>query len=113
MNWVAEIIKSGFNKTNSIKDHYDPYSHWYGVTKYQPDIRLEKDDKEILLSYSGTFMAMGINMRGMSSLSDEERILVKTCNSRYVRISKGEDVLFETFMGEIPPQEIIAKIYNQ
>lgn len=72
-------------------------SNWFGVSVYHPDRTIELGDTTITMSLQG--MAVPYN--------DEYRALFDAIAVKYIRIEKGGAVLWETWTGEIPPDDVI------
>ena len=119
MNFVKQILDAGFieqgqlilinnfpYKGNSIPNWWESYpynSNWFGLSVTHPDAWFRKPgfDGELILSLQGSIMPYP------SSVQDE--ILCQNRAAKYICLKIGKEKIFETFSGEMPPQEVIDR----
>ena len=123
MNFIKSIIEAGFiergqkqlaeaipHKTNRFSTWWENYPYgqnWYGLSVYAPDAWFMKDgfDAEVLISLQGRLTPY--------PKSEEDRILMKNMACRYICIMIGAEVIYETFSGKLPPDELIENFINK
>lgn len=110
MNFVDELLKAGFEEQSYkwVKRQlpFRSTNGWFGVTTYHPDAYLKKEnvDAEMVISLQG----IGCRVEGLFDYPE----LAKKCACRYISIVIAGQRVFETFTGEMPPDEIIEQLIN-
>lgn len=123
MNFIQRILESGFveqgqKRMLEIMPHKEkwiprwwenyPYKqHWFGVCVDHPDAWFRKEgfDGELQLSLQGLQTGRPKN--------EEDILLMKQTACKYICIKVGKEVLYETFSGVIPPNNIIDEFIEK
>lgn len=123
MNFVERIIKAGFIEQGQKRlleltphkerwipkwwEEYNASSGWLGVNVDHPDAWFRKDgeDKELQLSLQGV-------QTGYPE-SEEDKLLMKNMAVRYICLKVGDEKIYETYSGKMPPDEIVSKFLGQ
>ena len=85
------------------KHDWDPKENYHGASLYSPDVILQKNDKEVVISLQG------VSTRDWDYNNENLKSLSKNCKMRYICFKIKNEILFETWSGETPPEEIINK----
>lgn len=114
MNFVEKIIAAGFvNQGRGLPPFwtppYDPKSGWLGVDTNHPDAWFIKpgEDKELVISLQGILTPQSGKTR-----ESRIRILFQNRAVKYIRLKSNGKVLYETFSGVIPPDEIVERFLS-
>lgn len=100
MNFAEQLIAKGFKPGNWLsKIPYTPKEGWMGLTVYHPEIDFTKGDIEVL------FTLQGPSIR--SPRNEEEKTIFKNKAARGIRVKKGNEIVYETITGVLPPKSII------
>ena len=117
MNFIERILEAGFveqgqKKMLEIMPHKEkwipkwwekyPYDqHWFGVCIDHPDAWFRKEgfDGELQLSLQGIQLGY--------SEEKGDNILISGGACRYICIKIGSTKIYETFSGELPPENIV------
>jgi hypothetical protein len=116
MNFIQKILEAGFveqgqkelfellpHKERWIPKWWENYPYdkdWFGVCIDHPDSWFCKDgfNGELQLSLQGV---------QTPKPNEEDKVLMENRACRYICIRIGDDIIYETFSGEIPPENII------
>ena len=123
MNFVKQIIDAGFieqgqkwivdrqpHKINLVPNWWEIYpynSNWFGLSVTHPDAWFRKPgfDGELILSLQGCIMPLHVSV--------QDEILCQNRAAKYICLKIGKEKIFETFSGEIPPQEVIERFIKE
>lgn len=97
LNFVDKAIRMGFQTSDSkpLKTN----DNWFGVSKYEPDVYLNRDSKRIILSLQGMCMPMNIPKQYFE--------IAKKGDLKYIAFYESSVIVHESFTGEIPSTAII------
>ena len=100
-NFVDSFIEAGYtpNITN-----FNTKNNWFGVSTYHPDVVLIKGDNRLILSLNGRVP------RNDQPLLDKLMPLFQSMSVKYICIKVGDNTIYETWTGEIPPPDIISSV---
>ena len=101
-SFIGKFFKSGFPNENlccSSKKPIYPKNNWFGVSVYNPDLVIKKGTKILIMSLQ----------RFLTPLEGfiKHKELSKNMGLRYVCMREAENVVYETYTGEIPSDEIL------
>jgi len=102
MDMTNELIDNGFTVSvaGSKDNDFRPNNNWFGLSLYHPDVRLNKNDIEVKMS-----------LQGISCPYNEKYYdLFKSRAVKYIRVKRGDLVLYEDWTGNLPPKELIESI---
>jgi len=83
---------------------WNPNDNYHGASLYSPDVILLKENKTVIISLQGVSTPQQ-DKEEYKKIED----LWKNRKIRYICFKESDNILFETFSGEIVPEEIINK----
>jgi hypothetical protein len=95
---LVDILRDNGFYLRSKRDVID-FNGWNGVSRYHPDFVLINENKE------ATFSLQGV----LTPLNDFYKELFDTMSVKYICLKIGDEIIYETWSGEIPDKEIINK----
>lgn len=120
MNFVQRIINAGFieqgqKRLLELMPHkkawipewwkeYNTSTGWFGLTMDHPDAWFRKEDNELQLSLQG--------VQTPGNWSGHE-VLMQNRAVRYICLKFGEQKIYESFSGEVPPDEIVSQFIGE
>ena len=122
MNFIQLAIEKGFNayglklQAKAIDDdkiiglngfawatkNHNPNNNWFGVSVYEPDLLLVKDEKTIHLSLQGV----------SSKWVEKYEHLFQTGSIKYICFRKNDSIEYEDWTGVLPTNEFIQNFLN-
>ena len=111
MIWPERLLAAGFKPTcdgrhpsvvyegNPI---YKPLDNWYGVSTYAPDQELVKGDSGVILTLQGLLTP--------NRIPQHLYPLASAVGLKYIGVYIGGSLIWETWTGELPPEEIIERL---
>lgn len=123
MNFIQRILEAGFveqgqKRLLELKPHKEklipkwwekyPYDqNWFGVCIDNPDAWFRKDgfDGEVQFSLQGVLMGY--------PEKEEDKVLAQNRACRYICIKIGNNKIYETFSGIVPPENVIDLLIKE
>ena len=90
-NFPHRAVMKGFV---SNKKDYDPYTNWYGVSTYDPDIELIKDGKKI------QFSLQGIGMPFPEQPDENFHAVAKGIGLKYIGLFENKVPVYQNWYGQ-------------
>ena len=96
-SFTGQFLFNGFISKHPIS----PTINWFGVSVYDPDVILKKDNKKVLLSLQGMAMPM--------PYGEDEGVwkLVEQCKCKYIGLFIDEKPIYQSWTGNLPPKELV------
>lgn len=107
-NFVHKLIYRGFIP-RTVNGRFTPYDNWFGVSAYSPDLTLKRGKKFVKMSLQGVSIPFDIPEDRAIELAP----IFKERACRYMCFVDGDNMLYETFTGELPSNEFITEFSKQ
>lgn len=102
-NFTHRALMNGFEPR---PENFDPYNNWFGLSTYDPDARLTRGNKTIILSLQG------IGMPEPKEITDGWYEVAKQGALKYLCFYIDEKVIYETWFGQLPEMDFIEQFIS-
>jgi hypothetical protein len=96
-NFVQKALDYGFQTPD--KKPFKTNDNWFGISLYHPDAVFLKGDRKIIMSLQGIYTPMNV--------PEKYREIEKKCKLQYIAFVESDNIIYETFTGEIPSIEFV------
>lgn len=98
---TAELLNNGFTEILNGKK-FNPKNNWFGISTYEPDAIFVRGDKKAIFSLQGFYM-------NSDNILNAPKELLEQCACRYIALHVGEEMIYETYTGVLPSNELIEQ----
>lgn len=91
---TGRFLRAGFTS----KDQISPKDNWFGASLYHPEVLLKKGDKQLFLSLQSFGMPY--------PKTKEDEALLKSCSCKYIELRAGNEIIYQSWCGNLPSKEI-------